>query len=562
MSDINLLLLDYGKNKMKRLKIVEQIIIVLVLAVLIPFTTIGVIISNISQHSLRSELAHSASLMAEFLGDTIENYVKYSQLQLNQIAAGISYIPNAINQLKFLDEIEGKTKIFKNLDIVEAQDVPKERYKVSNGRVTMYSPIDKNNILYLKADITIDILDILLGVENTKNRNIYIFDSDTHDLLVTNAPKTSAFDALSGLVVNDNTKSVIFSQKKNTPKAYFKLDNPNWFIIVDTTKQVTAKTITKARYRILLALSIAALSIIIMVSLYTYYLYINIRQLFKGITAISKGNYDKKIHLIKNIFTPHEVVFLSKEFNYMANKVNVSHKDLKKKNKELETLNKFREDLINSTSHEFRTPLTSIIGYTSRLLRHDIKVDEQTRIKSLQTIKEQAQRLSRMVEDLLVIPQLDTLSLKFNIQETDLSSSLARVIDYVNPDNVEIVSDISSNLNYVWADEYRLEQIILNLIDNAVKYSIDNEPVTIKAYNDGSIPVVQIKNKCAKIPSEIQEKLFEKFVRADSELTRTTRGTGLGLYIVKGLCEAMKINIMLKCDDEFVITLKFNDYVK
>ena len=63
---------------MKRLKIVEQIIIVLVLAVLIPFTTIGIIISNISQQSLRNELAHSASLMAEFLGDTIENYVKYS----------------------------------------------------------------------------------------------------------------------------------------------------------------------------------------------------------------------------------------------------------------------------------------------------------------------------------------------------------------------------------------------------------------------------------------------------------------------------------------------------
>ena len=70
-----------------------------------------------------------------------------------------------------------------------------------------------------------------------------------------------------------------------------------------------------------------------MVGFYTYYLYINIRQLFKGITAISKGNYDKKIHLIKNIFTPHEVVFLAKEFNYMADKINVSHKDLRKKNK-------------------------------------------------------------------------------------------------------------------------------------------------------------------------------------------------------------------------------------
>ena len=546
---------------MKRLKIVEQIIIVLVVAVLIPFATIGIIISNISQQSIRNELAHSASLMAEFLGDTIENYVKYSQSQLNQLASGIYYIPDAVNKMKYLDEIESETKLFKSLDIVEEDELPRDKYRVEDGRVTLYAPIDKNNILYLKAQIKIDILDILLGAENTKNRNIYIFDSKENNLLVTNAPKSSALDALSGLVAREDTKSTIFSTRKNTPKAYYKIDNPDWFIIVDTTKQVTANTITKARYRIILSLLIAAFSIILFVGLYTYYLYINIRQLFKGITAISKGNYDKKIHLIKRIFTPHEVVFLAKEFNYMADKINVSHNDLKQKNKELEKLNKFREDLINSTSHEFRTPLTSIIGYTSRLLRHDIALDEETKTHSLITIKEQAQRLSRMVEDLLVIPQLDSLSLKFDIQETDLSVGLNKVLDYLKSDSVDLISDIAPDLNYVWADEYRLEQIILNLVDNAMKYSLDNQPVKIMAFNEGNVPVVQIKNKCAEIKPEIQKHLFEKFVRADSELTRTTRGTGLGLYIVKGLCEAMRININLDCSDEFIITLKFNDHV-
>jgi len=548
---------------MKRLKIIEQIIVVLVIAVLIPFTTIGIIISNISQQSLRNELAHSASLMAEFLGDTIENYVEYSQSQLNQLASGIYYIPDTIDKMKYLEEIESKTKLFKNLDIIEGKFVPSDKkYKAEDGRITLYAPIDKNNILYLTAQIKIDILDILLGAKNTQNRNIYIFDNKEHNLLVTNAPKTSALDALSGLVVSENTKSTVFSLKKNTPKAYYKIDSLDWFVIVDTTKQVTQNTITRARYRIILALIIAAFSIFLLVGLYTYYLYINIRQLFKGISAISNGNYDKKIHLIKRIFTPHEVVFLAKEFNYMADKINASHNDLRQKNEELNKLNKFREDLINSTSHEFRTPLTSIIGYTSRLLRHDIKLDDETKTRSLVVIKEQAQRLSRMVEDLLVIPQLDSLSLKYNIQETDLSSLLIRVLDYIKSDNIEIISDISSDLNYIWADEYRLEQIILNLVDNAIKYSLDSQPVAIKAYSEDNIPVVQIKNKCAEINPEIQEHLFEKFVRADSDLTRTTRGTGLGLYIVKGLCEAMKIDISLECDSEFIITLKFRDYVQ
>ncbi|MBQ8475604.1 hypothetical protein IJ531_00925, partial [bacterium] len=87
-------------------------------------------------------------------------------------------------------------------------------------------------------------------------------------------------------------------------------------------------------------------------------------------------------------------------------------------------------------------------------------------------------------------------------------------------------------------------------------------PVKIKAYQENSKPVVEIRNKCQEINPEIQAKLFEKFIRADSELTRTTRGTGLGLYIVKGLCEAMKIDINLEITDEFIITLVFNDYVK
>lgn len=476
---------------MKRLKIVEQIIIVLILAVLIPFTTIGFIINNVSQRSIRYELINSVTMIADFLGNSIENYYKY-----------------------------------------------------------------------VKHDIDIKALNAILDRETVKDRDIYVFDNKTKGLIATNAPETSASDALSGLDITDNKKSKIFGNVKNTPKAYYKIDNPDWFIVVDTTKQITKKTIAKARGRIILALSLAAFFIFIMVGLYTYYLYINIRQLFKGITAISKGNYDKKIHLIKRVFTPHEVVFLAKEFNYMANKINVSHKDLRKKNKELQKLNEFRQNLVNSTSHEFRTPLTSIIGYTSRLLRHDIELDEDTRIKSLQTIKDQAQRLSRMVEDLLVIPELESYSLKYNFERVDITSIISRVVDYLKNDNVELISDISPDINNVWADEYRVEQIFVNLVDNAIKYSRGNSPVKIIASSEDDKPIVKIINECEKIPADIKKKLFEKFIRVDSDLTRTTRGTGLGLYIVKGLCEAMQIDIDLKADREFVITLKFNDYVK
>ena len=546
---------------MKRLKIVEQIIIVLVFAVLVPIITIGIIISNVSQQSVRSELANNTSLMAHYIGDAIESYVNLSQAQLNQMASGFNYIPDTMSKIQYFDDIEAKTRLFKNLNIIKKSQIPKEKYNIENGMMTLVAPIESEKNYYLSAKINIDIFNSLLGKENIKGRNIFIFDYKTKELIVTNANDYHADNILNGFNI-DTVEDVGFFGKKNTPKAFYKIDNPTWVVVVDTTQKITAKTINKARYRIIASLSIAALSIIIIVSLYTYYLYINIRQLFKGITAISKGNYDKKIHLIKSPFTPNETVFIAKEFNYMANKIKLSYRDLKEKNRELEKLNEFRENLVNATSHEFRTPLTSIIGYTSRLLRNDIKVDEQTRIKSLQIIKQQAQRLSGMVEDLLVIPELESYSLKFNIEEVDLADSISRALEYLNNREIEFDVDIARDLNYVYADDYRLEQILINLIDNAMKYSLNKQSVKIKAYNEGLMPVFEVINKCEKISPEIKEKLFEKFIRVDSNLTRTTRGTGLGLYIVKGLAEAMKIDINLEADDEFKITLKFNDYVK
>lgn len=544
---------------LKRLKIVEQITIVLILAVLIPFITIGLIISNISQQSVRNELQNTTYLMANFIGDSYEKYIDLSQLQLNRIASSFNYMPNAMDKLRYFNEIEQQTKIFKNIRVLEKNKLPAE-YNYSNGEITLVSNIDAK--YSLAAEINVDIINSLLNKDVLKGRDVYIFDNKTKTLLSTNVKENPNLSIINDIDENNNEETGFFGKKKNVPKVYYKLENPNWTVIVDTTKKVSANTITKARKRIILSLTFAALFIILVVSLYTYYLYINIRQLFKGITAVSKGNYDKKIHLIKSIFTPHETVFIAKEFNYMANKIKVSYKDLKEKNKELQKLNEFRENLVNATSHEFRTPLTSIIGYSSRLLRKDIVLDEETKTKSIQVIKQQAQRLSNMVEDLLVIPELESYSLKFNIQETDLADIINRAIEYLSTKEASFDTDIDEKLNFVWADEYRLEQILINLIDNAIKYNKDDSPIRIEAKNEADCPIVKITNKCDPISDEIKEKLFEKFIRADSKLTRTTRGTGLGLYIVKGLAENMKIDIELVCKDEFTIILKFNDYVK
>ena len=476
---------------LKRPKIVQQILGVLLLAVLVPLITIGVIISNISQQSVRHELKYSTTMIAQFVGENISLYQELSKHQ-------------TISQ-NYIEKILGD--------------------EFANPRET---------------------------------RQIYVLDENREILATNSQNKGDLALILKNLPprLKDNNAE-LFNKIKNQPMAYYKLDNPDWLVIVRTTEVMSKNSINKARFRIILAISLAALFTIIIMSTYTFYLYINIRQLFKGIIAISKGNYERKIRMIKNIFSPYEMYFIAREFNFMARKISQSYSELSEKNLRLEKMDSFRGNLINAISHEFRTPLTGIIGYSSRLLRSDIEIDEETKTKSLKVIKEQAQMLSRMVEDLLVVPEIESFSLKLNETELDLAKTLEKSVLYANSKGHEIKLDSTEDLS-VTADENRLIQIFTNLIDNAIKYSEGDTPVEIQALKEGEQAVVEISNVHQKIEDEILNKLFEKFIRVDSDLTRTTRGTGLGLYIVQGLCGAMKIKISLhSSENEFKVRLVF-----
>ena len=303
---------------------------------------------------------------------------------------------------------------------------------------------------------------------------------------------------------------------------------------------------------------VAFLTIILVTALYTYYLYINIRQLFKGIIAISKGNYDRQIRLLTTAFTPHEIIFLAFEFNRMASEIRKSYRQLKKNNRELKQLNEFRSNLIDTVSHELRTPLTSIQGYTTRLMRQDIVIDEETKQKSLRIIKEQSERLKRLIEDLLTIPDIEGMRLRTVSETVWLPEILeeAKVL-IKNKAHKEIVFNIPEDFPSVWADKDRLVQVFVNLLENAAKYASEESKITVDGHVNNDDAIISVKNDCDIIPEKKLRQLFEKFVRLDDNTTRTTRGTGLGLFIVKGLIEAMNGKIELSSTPEcgFCVTL-------
>lgn len=547
--------------KLKRLKIAEQILIVLFGAVIIPMAISGFIINNINQQSMRSQLRDSAILATKMVSEEIDVFIISSLNELNQIKLTMEYFNSGSRaRKKYLKTVLKNSPEFQSLTILNTPEELTSLHQdnIENNNFSIYTTTKNNH--FLVATFNQDFIkDKLFRSLSEDKRQIYVLSEQNKLIAAHNYIEKDFQSTIKYLPkkLKANTPT-IFGKIKNQPMAYLKKTGPNITIIVNTTRSVTKKAINENRFKIILSVLFASLTVIFVVGLYTYYLYINIRQLFKGIIALSKGNYQRRIRLLTNVFTPYEIIFLAFEFNRMASQIYKSYLQLKKKNAELKELNEFRSNLIDTVSHEFRTPLTSIQGYTSRLLRQDIEIDEETKQKSLRTIKKQSERLSRMVEDLLVIPDIEGAKIRTNPEPLWLNKIIDSAITLVNNEDKEIINHTQEDFPLIVADKDRLEQVFVNLLENAVKYSAENQPIIIDSIIEDNCAKIYIKNKCEVIPEQKLQKLFEKFTRIDDKTTRTTRGTGLGLFIVKGLVEAMNGEVKLYSNNQegFVVEIK------
>lgn len=546
--------------KFKRLKIAEQILVVLLFAVLIPMAISGFIINNINQQSMRSQLRDSAILISKMVSEEIDVFYSASGNELNQINLALRSYKTQAQKKQYLKYVLKNSPEFEKIELVNSQaDV--EKIRTENHKEHLVAVFVKTlDNQFLVATFNVESIKKKLFKSLLEDkRQIYVLSSDGELVASHNFSKKDFKNTIKYLPKKlKKNEPIIFGGIKNQPLVYFQKDDPQVTIIVNTTKAVTKKAINENRYKIILSVLFASMTVIFVVGLYTYYLYINIRQLFKGIIAITKGNYQRRIRLLTHVFTPYEIVFLAFEFNRMANQIHKSYIQLKKNNAELKKLNEFRSNLIDTVSHEFRTPLTSIQGYTSRLLRNDIQIDEETKQKSLRTIKKQSERLSRMIEDLLVIPDIEGARIRVKLEPVWLNKTINSSIALVKSDEKEIVNNVGQDFPLVLADKDRLEQVFVNLLENAAKYADDGSKIIIDATHDDDCTKIFIKNECDLIPRDKLQKLFEKFTRIDDKTTRTTRGTGLGLFIVKGLIEAMEGEIKLhsSMEEGFVVEIK------
>ena len=550
--------------KFKRLKIVEQIIIISLIGVLVPSVISWFIINNISQHSLRHELGNSAQMYAKIIENNIFSILQENRHRLSEIIISLKHLPSENQQDLFLNDLAINSPVFNNFEIIRPSETPdfnrdeKVHYDSENQKLYLTEKIHDDK--YLRAEVNTKIIkdNILSNVEDEKNRRIYVVDMAGKLIFSLNYDEEDFKNSKKLLPVNlVNNIATRFEEIKNQPRVYLKMKDTGLIIIVNTSEQLTEATINKSRLKILAAFLVAAAVTLFLTLLYSYYLYFNIRQLFKGIIAVSRGNYKKQITPLTNIFTPREIIFLSEEFNSMIVEINASYKKLQEKNQELKQLDSFRSNLVDTVSHELRTPLTSIRGYTSRLLRTDITIDENTKHKSLLIIKQQSERLSRMIEDLLVIPDIEGAKLNINSEPVNLLNIVeASIYSVKNIETRETENNIPNDFPLIYADKDRLEQVMINLIGNAEKYSYPDTPITINAYVIEDKAIIEVSNQADYIDKETLDTLFDKFIRIDDKTTRTTRGTGLGLYIVKGLIEAMKGSVELISEPENIFKVK------
>jgi len=204
-------------------------------------------------------------------------------------------------------------------------------------------------------------------------------------------------------------------------------------------------------------------------------------------------------------------------------------------------LEEAKTDFVATVSHELRTPLTAVLGAAQTLLRRDVEFAPERQRELLEIIAAQAARLSRVADEVLLASSLDRGELRLKQTRVDLDEVVAETVEAMLPrlpEQTSLAVD-AVPVGSVLGDRDRVQQVLVNLIDNAVKYSPTGGAVTVsKARLRGSVRVT-VSDQGIGVPPSEQGRIFEKFYRSDPRLTRTTGGTGLGLYICRELVERM-----------------------
>lgn len=237
-----------------------------------------------------------------------------------------------------------------------------------------------------------------------------------------------------------------------------------------------------------------------------------------------------------------ELGVLGAKLNETGQKLQTTLEQLEQEHRELEKVERIRKDFVINVSHELRTPLASIQGYTETLLEGAID-DPDNNVRFLSIIRQNAERLRRLTDDLLTLSRIELRQHQFQFAHYKIRPLLEEQMDAMRPmagkKSISLTLDPVPDGLTAYCDSEAVHQIVTNLLDNALKYTPEGGSVTLGAKPSADQRVaVYVRDTGIGIPQEDIPRLFERFYRVDKARSREMGGTGLGLSIVKHLVKA------------------------
>ena len=242
-----------------------------------------------------------------------------------------------------------------------------------------------------------------------------------------------------------------------------------------------------------------------------------IAELNEGISRMSRGDLSARV----NVRGKNEFAGLAAAFNSMSER--------------LEQLDKSRNQFVSNASHELKTPLSTMKILIETLMYQD-PIDPGMTKEFLTDVNKEIDRLNRIVSDLLTLVNIDSGAMKLNLDEVDLSGLMQEQVKRLSPlarENGIELECASKDQMFITGDALKLQQVIYNVIDNAIKYTPRGGEVHCALTRSGRMAVIRIADTGEGIPAEDLPHIFDRFYRVDKARSRETGGTGLGLSIVK-----------------------------
>jgi signal transduction histidine kinase len=256
-------------------------------------------------------------------------------------------------------------------------------------------------------------------------------------------------------------------------------------------------------------------------------------QLASAAEDIAAGNYSRRV----NIKGPDEIGLLGSAFNHMGEAV--------------ERARKVQRDFLANVSHELKTPLTSLIGFSQALVDGSLLSDaERTRAATI--VHEESERVLRMAQELLDLARVEAGSISMHITAVDLGGQLEQELEMIRPRadsrRLNLKLNVPDDIPPVAADAERLHQVLDNLLDNAVKYAPEESTVNATARLSGGLVETIVSNPTGAHRPD-PDRMFDRFYRADPSRSAAAGGVGLGLSISRELAAAMQGRLWADFDD-------------